>query len=66
MLVLRRRDGQWVEVTHRTGDVLRIRVYSRGGDQPGETNLAFDDPDHHFSIQRPERVVKAAIPAEST
>ncbi|MBX6311940.1 MAG: hypothetical protein IRY99_03320 [Isosphaeraceae bacterium] len=54
MLVLRRKDGQWVEITHRSGDVLRFRVYNLHS-QPGQAHLAFDDEAHHFTIQRPER-----------
>lgn len=60
MLVLRRRDGQWIEVTHRSGDVLWIRVSARDDGRPGSVDLAFDDPDHHFTIQRPERAKKQA------
>ena len=68
MLVLKRKDGQWIEVTHRSGDVLRFRVYDlRGGDgHPVRLDLAFDDPARNFSIQRPERALKgphAARPA---
>ena len=58
MLVLRRKDGQWIEVTHRSGDVLRFRVYEISGESPGRVNLAFDDPERHFAIQRPERLFK--------
>jgi hypothetical protein len=55
MLVLRRTDGQWVEVTHRSGDVLRIRVYGVCSRAPGTAHLAFDDPPRNFAIERPER-----------
>ena len=58
MLVLRRKDGQWIEVTHRSGDVLRFRVYDVCDDVPGRVNLAFDDPARNFVIQRPERVLR--------
>ncbi len=58
MLVLRRKDGQWIEVTHKSGDVLRFRVYDVSGDSPGRLNLAFEDPDRNFAIQRPERLLK--------
>ena len=58
MLVLRRKEGQWIEVTHRSGDVLRFRVYEISGDSPGRVNLAFDDVDRNFAIQRPERLLK--------
>lgn len=55
MLVLKRKEGQWVEVTHRSGDLLRIRVCQIESGQPGHLNLAFDDSARHFAIERPER-----------
>ncbi|WP_435017770.1 hypothetical protein TA3x_005390 [Tundrisphaera sp. TA3] len=55
MLVLKRKEGQWVDVTHRSGDVLRIRVCRIEPGMPGQLNLAFDDDDRHFEIERPER-----------
>jgi hypothetical protein len=60
MLVLRRTEGQWVEVTHHSGDVLRIRVYGLCSRAPGTVHLAFDDPPRHFTIERPERRARAA------
>lgn len=55
MLVLKRKEGQWVEVTHRSGDILRVRVCKIEGGSPGHLNLAFDDDARHFEIERPER-----------
>ncbi len=56
MLVLKRKEGQWVEITHSgSGDVLRVRLYDICGEFPGRANLAFDDPARNFEIQRPER-----------
>ncbi len=55
MLVLKRKEGQWVEVTHRSGDTLRIRVCKIEAGHPGHLNLAFDDDARHFEIERPER-----------
>lgn len=63
MLVLKRKEGQWVEVTHRSGDVLRIRVCKIEGGAPGHLNLAFDDGPRHFEIERPERRHQGASPA---
>jgi hypothetical protein len=60
MLVLRRTDGQWVEITHRSGDVMRFRVYDLHRQPPGQVHLAFDDPHRHFTIQRPERLARQA------
>lgn len=56
MLVLRRRDGQWVELIHRSGDVVRIRVYGIGERGDDQVSIAFDDDDRNFEIKRPERV----------
>lgn len=57
MLVLKRIEGQWVDVVHaKTGDVLRIRVYDIEVDHRGRVNLAFDDAARNFTIQRPERL----------
>ena len=62
MLVLKRKEGQWVEVTHRSGDVLRIRVCKIEGGAPGHLNLAFDDDARHFEIERPERRHQLNLP----
>jgi hypothetical protein len=58
MLVLRRAEGQWVEVEHRSGDVLRFRVYDVKSSN--SVQLAFDDPARNFSIMRPEKKAKEA------
>ena len=55
MLVLKRKEGQWVEVTHRSGDLLRVRVCQIESGRPGQLNLAFDDDARNFAIERPER-----------
>jgi hypothetical protein len=55
MLVLRRSEGQWITITHRSGDVLRFRVYDLRSDAPGGVHLAFDDSARNFDIQRQER-----------
>lgn len=55
MLILRRKEGQWVEVTHKSGDVIRIRVCNIRSRYPGQLDLAFDDTDRNFAIERPER-----------
>ena len=58
MLVLRRKEGQWVEVTHRSGDVLRIRVCNIRARYPGQADLAFDDTPRNFIVERPDRAVR--------
>jgi hypothetical protein len=59
MLILGRRDGQWVTVVHdASGDILRIRVSNvrgRVGDDAPRCDLGFDDPDWRFLIDRPRR-----------
>jgi hypothetical protein len=64
MLVLKRTDGQWVDVTHKSGDVIRIRVCEIAAGSPGRLNLAFDDDARNFEIARPER--RAPVSAESS
>ena len=60
MLVLKRKEGQWIDVTHKSGDVLRFRVYNLCTEFPGRVNLAFDDAERNFEIQRPERILAKA------
>jgi hypothetical protein len=58
MLVLKRKEGQWVDITHHSGDVLRIRVCQIEAGHPGHLNLTFDDDPRNFQIERPERKTK--------
>jgi len=62
MLVLKRKEGQWIEIAHRSGDRLRIRVYNIHSRSPGQLDLAFDDGDSNFQIFRPERPRPAIEP----
>jgi hypothetical protein len=55
MLVLKRKEGQWVEITHKSGDKIRIRVYRIREGFPSQLDLAFDDDARNFEVQRPER-----------
>ena len=65
MLVLKRKEGQWVEITHKSGDKLRIRAFRIREGFPSQLDLAFDDDDRNFEIQRPERKFAGApAPAE--
>ncbi|HEV3164670.1 MAG TPA: hypothetical protein VGZ22_11630 [Isosphaeraceae bacterium] len=59
MLVLKRKEGQWINITHRSGDVIRLRVYQICGGLSSHVSVALDDDAHNFEIQRPERVVRA-------
>jgi hypothetical protein len=63
MLVLRRREGDWVEITHTArGDKLRVRVFDIGRPLPGRAQMAFDDAARNFEIERPERIRPAPEP----
>ncbi len=62
MLVLKRKEGQWVDVIHRSGDILRLRVYEIQQGAPSRANIAFDDPERNFEIRRPERRVPSSDP----
>lgn len=55
MLVLKRKEGQWIEIVHRSGDRIRIRVYNIRSRFPGQLDLAFEDKERNFTIRRPER-----------
>jgi hypothetical protein len=61
---LKRKEGQWVEIIHRSGDVIRLRVYDiqAAAGVPSRTNLAFDDAARNFEIRRPERRVAPPKP----
>ena len=64
MLVLRRTEGQWIELTHEaSGDMIRFRVYDL---QAGRAHLAFDDSARNFRIERPERHERKDKPANET
>lgn len=58
MLVLKRKDGQWIEVVHsKSGDLIRIRtqkIRAEAG-RPAQVDLVFDDDARNFAIDRPER-----------
>jgi sRNA-binding carbon storage regulator CsrA len=58
MLVLKRREGDWTNATCECGNCLQFKVYDIHQDK---VNLAFDDPDRHFEIVRPER--RQTVPA---
>lgn len=62
MLTLRREEGQWVELTHSSGDVLRVQTRNVRPNYPGMLDLVFDDPDRRFRIERqdPARLAKVA------
>lgn len=66
MLVLRRNDGQWVEITHKSGDTLRVRVYNIRSRSPGQLDMAFDDVSCNFKIERVERLRTGAGPVSRT
>jgi hypothetical protein len=63
MLILRRKEGQWVDITHKSGDTIRVRVYNIRTRHPGQLDLAFDDEARNFAVQRPERTHRSAAVA---
>lgn len=66
MLVLRRKEGQWVNITHKSGDTIRVRVYNIRARYPGQLDMGFDDPAINFRVQRPEREEKPCPPTTNT
>jgi hypothetical protein len=53
MLILRRNEGQWIEVVHReTGELLRIQVRNLHRGRRW-VELVFDDSSRRFGIARP-------------
>lgn len=57
MLVLKRKEGQQIEITHSgSGDVIRFRVYNIRSRFPGQLDIAFEDDARNFKVERPERV----------
>jgi hypothetical protein len=56
MLILRRKEGQWVEITHRSGETIRLRVYNIRSRHTGQLDIAFEDDARNFVIQRTERI----------
>ena len=65
MLILRRKEGQWVEITHKSGDTIRLRVYNIRTRYPGQLDLAFDDDDAQFRDPTPERAVEQRSKSEA-
>jgi hypothetical protein len=55
MLILRRKEGQWVEITHRSGDTIRLRVCNIRSRASGQLDIAFEDVERNFAIERLER-----------
>ena len=52
MLVLKRRPGEWIEVTHSATGQKCMIGYKRMNDT-GEVELLFDDPARIFEFVRP-------------
>jgi hypothetical protein len=62
MLVIGRHAGQWISVVcSASGRSMLVgvdRIYRDRNGQP-TVNLTFDDPPHHFTIDRPGRRPRA-------
>lgn len=54
MLVLKRNEGGWVEITHWSGDVIRVSVTKIRSDPRPSAYLVFEDDAHLFTIHREE------------
>lgn len=55
MFNLKRKDKQWIEVTHAaSGDVLKVAI-DRIDTLNGKVHLAFDDEPRNFMIVRGEK-----------
>lgn len=71
MLVLKRRNGQWLNVRINLETLkrlveegrepeLRFRVYNIS-ENPARVDIAFDDAERNFEIERPERLKAIAV-----
>jgi hypothetical protein len=57
MLVLYRKEGQWTEIIHKSGDVIRFKIGEPSeNDRNGRRRVIFDDQERNFDVARPERV----------
>lgn len=53
MLVVKHIEGQWVEIKHRSGDVIMVRIYDIVGRQDSsQATVAFHDPKRIFEVER--------------
>lgn len=61
MLVLKRKEGQRVKVTHvATGETFWLRTYDIATDPHARVQIAFDDADRRFLFEREEKIEGAA------
>lgn len=64
MLVLRRKNLQWIRIVHsKTGEELRIRVQDLGTAH-GSVSLVIDDNPRNFEIYREESNTKKKVKAQ--
>jgi hypothetical protein len=54
MLILKRLDGEWIRIEHKSGDVIMIRTYNvfPSGGHRGSVQVGLHDPDRNFEISR--------------
>lgn len=58
-LVLTWRRGQWIEITHKSGDVMRIRVADFPDRPEGiAVKLAFEDAPRNFEVGRKSATIR--------
>jgi hypothetical protein len=62
MLVLRRKEGQWIKITHEaSGETLWIKAAEVCPERK-RIHLLFDDQARNFDVQRPERKPQSDLP----
>jgi hypothetical protein len=60
MLAIKSFKGKWIDVTHRSGDVIRICVQDSDAEyaDPTRVKIVFDDKARNFDIVRQDAIVK--------
>jgi hypothetical protein len=64
MLILKRKEGQWINILHKSGDLIRFRVYQICGGELAHAYFAFDDVARNFDVQRSERIARRLARAQ--
>ena len=65
MLILRRKPGQSVDITHGSGHTIKIHVHEVSRSSR-EVQIGFDDPARNFEILRSEKVAALGVEALPT
>lgn len=62
MLIMRVKEGQWIEIKHKSGDVIRVRLCNIRPRYRGRLDTVFDDDAHNFSIVRSDSEFVHTVP----